>query len=45
MLLVLQLYLFACWKEVLMLVGRSIVLLILYGDIVYHSCKWILGVI
>ena len=36
MLVVLQLYLFVHWKEVLTLIGRSIVLVILYGGIVFH---------
>ena len=40
-----QLYPFAYRKEVVMLVGQSKVLAILYGDIVCHSWRWLLAVI
>ena len=43
--MVLQLYPFACWKELLMIVGRSKVLVILYGGIVCYSRKWLFAII
>ena len=40
---VLRLYIFACCKEGMTLVGQSIVMLIPCGGIVCHSCKWLLA--
>ena len=43
MLVALQLYTFAYWKEVFMLVEQSKVLVILYGGIIYHSWRCLLA--